>query len=87
MTSWSIFWKGVISDFKDKGYIFNHIAEMANITIAKKMDMSYDFFIRHNLHAVEWKIIAMINRNKSLIKKLNRNWRHLVIRKFKQVLN
>ena len=39
------------------------------------MDMLYDFSIRHNMHAVEWKLIAMINKNKSLIKKLNRNWR------------
>ena len=44
--------------------------------------MSYDFYIKHIMHAVEWKLIAKINKNKSLIKKLNRNWRHPLIRKF-----
>ena len=35
------------------------------ITIAKKMDMSYDFYIKHNMHnmhSVEWKLNAMINK-------------------------
>ena len=46
------------------------------------MVMSYHFYIRHNMHAVEGILFAMINKNKSLIKKLNRNWRHPLIRKF-----
>ena len=35
--------------------------------------MSYDFYIKHNMHAVEWKIIALINKDKTLINKLNQN--------------
>ena len=31
------------------------------ITIANKLDMSNDVYIKHNMHAVEWKINAMIN--------------------------
>ena len=65
------FLEKVISDFKDKGYNFNHIAEMNIITIVDKLDISYEFYIRHNMHAVEWKINAMINRNKSLINNFN----------------
>ena len=45
----------VNSDFKDTGYTFNHIAEMKIITKAHKMDMSHDFYIKHDMHAVEWK--------------------------------
>ena len=60
----------MIGDLKDKGYNFNHIAEMHIITKAYKMDMSYDFYIKHNMCALEWKLNAMINKNKSLIKKL-----------------
>ena len=75
----------MIDDFNKKGYIFNHIAEMNIITIANKMDMSYDFYVIHNMHAVEWKLIAVINKNKSSIKKLNRNWRHSLNRKFEHV--
>ena len=41
--------ENVINDFKNKGYNFNHIAEMNFITIANKGDMSYDFFIKHNM--------------------------------------
>ena len=46
------------------------------ITIANKIDPSYDFCIKHNMQAVEWMLNAMVNKNKSLIKKFNRNWRH-----------
>ena len=49
------------------------------------MYMSYDFYIRHNMHAVEWKLIAMINRNERLINKLNRIWRHPLIKKVEHV--
>ena len=76
MICWKIFLMKVIDDFKDKGYTFNHIAEMHNITIANKMDMSYDFFIRHNMCALEWKLNAMINRSESLINKFDGNWSH-----------
>ena len=62
------------NDFKNKGNIFNHTAEMNIITIADKLDMSDDFYTKHNMPAVEGKLNAMIKKNKSLINKLNRNW-------------
>ena len=40
LISWKKFLEKVVNDFKDKGYIFNHIAERHIITIANKMDMS-----------------------------------------------
>ena len=40
---------------------------MKVITISNKMDMTDDFYIKHNMHAVEGKLKAMINNNKSLI--------------------
>ena len=46
------------------------------------MDMSYDSYFKHNIHAIEWKVNAMINKNKSLIIKVDRNWRHPLNRKF-----
>ena len=45
MIPWKNFLEKVIDDFKDKGYTFHHIAEMHFITIAHKMEMSYDFFL------------------------------------------
>ena len=80
--SWKIFPMKVIDVFKDKGYTSDHIAEMHIITIANKMHMSNDFCIKHNMHAIEWKSNAMINKNKSLINKFPRNWRHPLNRKF-----
>ena len=52
------------------------------ITVANKKDMSYDFYIKHNVRAIEWKLKAMINKNKRLIKNFIRNWRHPLKRKF-----
>ena len=41
---------------------------MNTITITKKTDMSYDYHIKHNLHAVQWKLNAMINKKKKIEK-------------------
>ena len=76
MIFWSSFLENLISDFKDKGYNFNHITEKSIITMANKMVMSFDFYIKHNMHAVEWKLYALVNKNKNLINKFNRNSRH-----------
>ena len=85
MSSWSKFLEKVIDDFKNKRYTFNHIAEMKIITISNKWDMSYDFYIKHNMHAVEWEINAMINKKKNLFIKLDRSKYHPLIRKISHV--
>ena len=81
MISWSNFLEKTNNDLKNKGYIFNQIEEMNFITMAIKTDLSYDFYTKHNMHVVEWKLNALVNKNKSLINKFNRNWRHPLIRK------
>ena len=73
---WKSWLEELIGGLKNKGYTFNHIAEMHIITIANKMDMSYDFYIKHIMYAVGWKLNAMINKNKKLINIFVRNWRH-----------
>ena len=50
------------------------------ITRATKLDMSYEFYIKHKLEAIERKLNAMINSDKNLINKLNRSWGHLLIK-------
>ena len=55
------------------------------LTIANQLDKLYIFYIRHNIHAVEGKLNALINKNKSLINKLNRICRHTLINKFEYV--
>ena len=81
MISWSNSLENVVDDFQYQAYNFNLIAKINIITIDNRLDMSYDFYIRHNMHAVEWKFNALINKNKSLINKLDCNWRHPLIRK------
>ena len=81
LITWKSWLEEVFDGLKNKGYTFNHIAQMHIITIANKKDKSYDFYIKHNTYAVEWKINAMINKNKSLIDSFIRNWRHLLNRK------
>ena len=72
----------MIDDFEDKRYNNNQIAERHIITIANKMDKWYDFYIKHSMHAVDWKVNAKLNKNKSLISKFNHIWRHSLSRKF-----
>ena len=70
--SWSNYLREAIGNLKEEGYHFNHIADKDNITLAHKRDMTYDFYLKHNMPACERKLNAMINKDKSLIKKLPR---------------
>ena len=71
----------VITDFNNKGYSFNHIAELNIITIANQLDMSYDFYIKNNMPAVERKLNTIIARNSHLINSFNRFHNHPLIRR------
>ena len=84
MISWKNYLDNVIDDFTDKGYNFNHIEEVKIITISNKVDMAYDFYIKHNLRMTEWKLNAMINKNKNLINEFNETWRHPLNRKLRK---
>ena len=52
------------------------------ITLAHKRDMTYDFYLKHNMPAFERKLNAPINKDKNLIIKFPRNWRHPINIKF-----
>ena len=60
---------------------------MKIITLSNKVDMTYDFNIKHKMHTVEWKFNAIINKNKSLINKFNETWRRPLNRKFRNYRN
>ena len=81
MVFWKNFLEKLIDDFKKEGYNINHIEEMNIIAIANKMDIAYDFLIKHNMCSLEWKLYSMTKKNKALIIKCNRNWRHSLKRK------
>ena len=73
--------RDAIINLKEEGYHFNHIAEMDIITLAHKRDMTCDFYMKHNMHAVEWKLNQLINKDKNLITKLPTTWIHPLNRK------
>ena len=47
--------------------------------------MSYDFYIKHNMCALEGKLNAMINKNNKLINKPDCSKRHTLIRQLSHV--
>ena len=51
--SWTNYLKDVITNLKDEGYDFSHIGEMDIITLAHKRDITYGFYLKHNMPAVE----------------------------------
>ena len=64
--SWSNYSREAICSLKKDGYDFNYKAEMDIITLTHKRDMTYHFYLKHNMPAFEWKLNAMINKDKNL---------------------
>ena len=75
--SWSIYIREAID-----GCNFSQIAEMDIITLANKRDMTYDFYLKNNMSAFEWKLNSKIKKDKNLINKFPNNWRHPINTKF-----
>ena len=80
--SWSNYLRESIDSLKTEGYHFDHIAEMDIITLTHKRDMTYDFFLKHNMPAFEWKLNTIINKDKNLFNKFLQTWRHPISMKF-----
>ena len=74
--SWSNYLRDATNNIKEEGYLFNHIGEMDFLTLAHKRDMTYDLFLKHYMPAFEWKLNAMINKNKNLNNKFPQKRRH-----------
>ena len=62
--SWSNYSREATNDLKEERYDFRHIAEMDIIILANKRDMTYEFYSKHNMPAFEWKLNAMIIKDK-----------------------
>ena len=79
------FLENAFKAFNNKGYVFKHIAELHIITIANKLGMSYDLYIKHKMHAFDCKLNAIFNKKPNLVNKLNHTDRHSLIRNFSYV--
>ena len=80
--SWSNYLRDSINELKEEGQDFNYIVEMDIITLAHKREMTYDFYLKRNMTAFEWKLNAMINKDGNLINKFPQDWRPPLNRKF-----
>ena len=80
--SLSNYLRDAIDNLKEEGYDFSHIAEMDFITLAHKRDKTYDFYLKHNMSAFEWKFNSMINKDKNIINEFPKNWWHPINTKF-----
>ena len=65
----------------------SHIDEMDIITLAHKRDMTYDFYLKHNMSAFEWKLNSKINKDKNLINRFPILWRHPINTKINRYRN
>ena len=43
-----------------------------------------NFYIKHIMHSVEWKLYFMINKNKNVKNNVDRIWRQSLHRKFER---
>ena len=85
MCFWQKFSENALNDFTNNGYTFSHMAKLNIITLVNKLDVSYDFCIKHNMHAVERKLNMNIARSPLLINSLNRFHKHPLIRKYSHI--
>ena len=61
MVSWKFYVENVIIIFKKAGFDFSHRSQMNIIIVCNRMDKTYDFYMKHQRHAVEWKLNQLIN--------------------------
>ena len=69
-------------DFRNEGYEFDYIEEMDIITLVDERDRTYQFYMKHNMCALEWMINKKLNKNKALIEKFPRDCRYPINRKY-----
>ena len=52
------------------------------ITLAHKRDMTYGFYIQHNMPALQMRLNAVINQDKNLMNLFPRDWHHPLNKNF-----
>ena len=82
---WKKFLLNAIQDFNNKGYNFSHISGMKIITNTDKRHMTYNFYLKHNMQAVEWRLNMIIKKNPNLINALDRSFNHPFIQKYSNI--
>ena len=55
---------------------------MSFVLAANKLDMTYDFYVKHRMQMVQWQLNKSTNEDRNLIKKLPQNCIHPLNRNF-----
>ena len=58
--------KEAIDSLKTEGYDFKQIDEVDIITLARKRDMTYGSYLKHNMSALEWKLNQIFIKDKTV---------------------
>ena len=77
MCFWQKNLEKAVKDVNNEGFNSNQLAVLFILTKANKLDKSSDFYIKHIMYTVEWKLNATINKKENLTKKLDRRKRHV----------
>ena len=72
-------------NFLEKEDMFSRIDELNITQIIDKMCMTYDYFKKHPMPAVETKLSMIISKTPNLIKALNRSHIHPIFRKHSHI--
>ena len=70
-----------INNTDNQGYTFDRIDEFNIITIADKMHMTHDFYIKNPMQMIERRLNVVIDTHPQLKNALDRNENYLLIRK------
>ena len=65
MVSWKNSVEIAINKLKDEGFDFSQISQMNIVIVCNRMDMTYDFYVKHNMPAVERKLSQLLNKDKT----------------------
>ena len=74
-----------INDINIQGYCFDRIDEFNIIAIADNMELTYDFYIKHNMCSFKLKMNLILAKNPHLINSLNRSYNHPLTRKYSHI--
>ena len=60
----------------------NKIYDIGNMYNMRTLPMTYDFYLKNKMSAFEWKLNAMINKDRNLLNNIPKNWRHPINTEF-----
>ena len=76
-----------IEYLENEGHKFSHISEMNIVFISDPRNMTYEYYLKIPKSMLEWTIIRKLATNPKLIKAFNINSHHLLIQKYRHIID